>query len=369
DQRFGNLSTGDNFNYTGFYSEIEPLEFTQSLVSTISNDELENEELEHPAIINATNTGAYIISSTLSPISFDVSPALSLNQLPQIFDNLIIQLFSSIIVEVNNRNNIVITNIISNTQGINSTDESLESNNVANGPVPILQNLQIFDLLIYGLIFFILLFFAKVTRLYGWIGRKLIGVGIFVVGIFYNVEDRILAHKDVYLNNSRAEIMDFLDTVGKFGSHLREIKSKTNLASGSLMWHLKVLEDFNWIMKYKIENNTIYVSHNFESSFDPYLKKLELKLHSKYTYNLLNALKNVSYNNSITIIDIQKQVDIPNKAIRRLINKMHELEIVKINYTKPIRFQIYNFSIFNNICESLDLRENYEMIVNNIGTK
>ncbi|MHA2278008.1 MAG: hypothetical protein ACXAC2_19685, partial [Candidatus Kariarchaeaceae archaeon] len=52
----------------------------------------------------------------------------------------------------------------------------------------------------------------------------------------------------------------------------------------------------------------------------------------------------------------------PNKAIRRFVKKLEDMEIIKINHTKPIRFQIYNYSIFTSLFESQSLRKTYSKI-------
>ncbi|MHA2030091.1 MAG: hypothetical protein ACW99A_03365 [Candidatus Kariarchaeaceae archaeon] len=372
DEVVGNLSIGQSFAYTGQYAEITPIQGVRSLVSVISGElnqtggEEEDDKIEFPApaIINATSSGAKIISSTLSVLSTEVAPFIHLNQLPQIFDLLISQILSSIILEVNLQKIVTGQNTSDHTNNSDVSDNPTETdqNNIIDQTVPGVPNLQIGNLLFYGVLLIITLFISKILGVLGWINRKIIGIGIFIISAFYNVEDRILDQKDVYLNNSRAEIMDFLDTVGKFGSHLREIKSITSLGSGSLLWHLKVLEDFNWIAKYRIQSYTVYVSHNFETSFDPYLKKLELSLQSKYTYELFEALMNISFSNSITVLDLQKQTEVPNKAIRRFVKKLEDMEIIKINHTKPIRFQIYNYSIFTSLFESQSLRKTYSKI-------
>lgn len=385
EQNIGNLSIGETFTYTGQYAEIETHSQTQNLVSiismssndgddqeTTSEEEEDSDELNlpMPAIINATTNGANIISSTLSPISMNTMASLGFNQLPQIFNNLIVQLYSSFIIQANTPFQVIqpTGSEIVVSSDITSQPKETDPENILDSSVsiPILPNIQIGNLVVYGFLTLILLIVTKFLGLLNWVNRRIIGVGIFVIGIFYNVEDRILNQKDVYLNNSRAEIIDFLDVVGKFGSHLREIKSMVNLGSGALMWHLKVLEDFNWIVKYQIENNTVYVSHNFETLFDPYLKKLELQLSSKYSHQLIQALSNISFSNSITVIDLQDQTDVPNKAIRRFVNKLNEMEIITVNHTKPIRFQVFNFSILKNLLDSMVLRNTYNRIQSDI---
>ena len=50
-------------------------------------------------------------------------------------------------------------------------------------------------------------------------------------------------------NLSRQHILDYLAHIGAFGAHLRELKKVTKLGTGSILWHLQVLEDFDFIEK------------------------------------------------------------------------------------------------------------------------
>lgn len=361
DATLGNLTQSSTYTYFGQYTELEPLSSATTLV-TITNAELTDDmdgeiSFPIPAVINATTNKAHIITSSLSPFSTASNDILSLNQIPQIFDLLFEEIMLSNINIISQTSG----NIVSDPTGTDKPDEDSPLDNI-----PILPDLKFGNFLIYGILVMISLFITKILGILDWLSRKIIGVSIFIVGAFYSVEDRILDQKDVYLNQSRADIMDFLDAVGKYGSHLREIKSITNLGSGSLMWHLKVLEDFNWIVKYKIENYTVYVSYNFETTFDPYVKGLELKLQSKYTYDLIHALLSINFDTNIFISDLQDLTSIPNKAIRRFINKLAELDLVKISSQKPIQFRIYNYSILNNLNESFQIRKYYEIPDNGV---
>ena len=364
DVDFGSLTQGSTFSYSGQYAEIEPVSSASTIVSVtdINFDGEFDEEISFPApaIINATTNKAQIITSTLSPFSSNSLNPLSLNQIPQPFEVLLTEIFRSSI------------NIISQTGKTIITDTKVNENDIDDSPIdkiPLLPDLPFGNFLIYGIILLISLFITKLLGILDWVSRKAIGLGIFIIGAFYSVEDRILDQKDVYLNQSRADIMDFLDTVGKYGSHLREIKSTTHLGSGSLLWHLKVLEDFNWIVKYKIDSFTVYVAYSHETTFDPYVKSLELKLQSKYSFDLIEALLSISFDENIVISDLQDLTGVPNKAIRRFINKLAELDLVKIRSQKPIKFRIYNHSILNNLHESFRLRIEYEVSDNSVNVE
>jgi predicted transcriptional regulator len=163
-------------------------------------------------------------------------------------------------------------------------------------------------------------------------------------------------------NQARVEIIDFLEHVGRYGAHLREIKSVTNLGSGSLLWHLQVLEDFNLIEKIKVDNYTVFVNTNFAELFNPDLKEIEFNLQSKYTLEVLDMLDTYQLGEEIDLTDVETTTGINRRTLRRLMKKFEQNGLIRIIAGPSLKLEVVDKELLSKIHKSLDLRDSYKPV-------
>jgi predicted transcriptional regulator len=248
--------------------------------------------------------------------------------------------------------NITDTNNTSSTNQDTGNDE----NNEVNLPLDISFPIEYLLLL---LVLMSLVFIRKILSLFRWVGEKIIYAGVLVIGAFYNVQDRILDANDIYLNQSRVELLDYLEYIGQYGSHIRELKSLTRMGTGSLLWHLQVLEDFYFIQKYKINRNTIFVAADFVDSFDQEYKALEMNIQSKYSGILIEELVNLIDQPDISVSELEALTNVNNRTIRRFLGKLNDYEIVSYIQTSPIVIVIDDKTTIKKLNKGYEMRADY----------
>jgi predicted transcriptional regulator len=366
DTAIGNYSKGASFSYTGPVGPITPTVGSKTILSIISSNSTESDILNLdyplPVVINASTSNTMIITSTLSVIDHNGDgefDTLRLNQLPSLFETLIGELIRTYFQAFQ----------ITHFSGSPNTSKTQTTENGDSSPLN-LKGVPESGNLLYLMMFFLVLIlaltFRKIAGIGKWLIEKSFGVGILVLGAFYNVQDRILDHNDVLINQSRADIYDYLEYIGEHGAHLREIKSILKMGTGSLLWHLQVLEDFEWIIKYKIHNHTIFVATDFIDDFDHELKAIELKLQSKYTIDIIDTLLQ-GQSEMIDISTLEDLTGIHQKTIRRQIKKMHDFNLIDILDEKPLKIVIADEAKIKLISESLWKRREYQPTAPNIS--
>ncbi|MCY3412864.1 MAG: hypothetical protein INQ03_14600 [Candidatus Heimdallarchaeota archaeon] len=170
--------------------------------------------------------------------------------------------------------------------------------------------------------------YKRILRFLGWIRDYAISGFVLIVGAYFHIEDRNLNPGEVLMNQYRAQILDYLEAKGGLGMHLREIKKHTSLGSGSLLWHLQVLEDFGYIYKVNIKRNTVFVAADYLDDFDMDLKILDLKLKSENSVLLLQKLSQLS-KNQFHIEDLLHAEEMNRRTVIRFLEKLIKADIVK----------------------------------------
>lgn len=358
DQSLGDEQKDTTYDYSGKLGAVDLHENTVVIASAISststNEDIEEVDFPLPVVFNATNDKAEIIASTLSIID---SSSGFLNQIPDFFTILLQKLFN-VSFEIH-RNQIKTgdTNITdSDNTSSNTQDTANDENNEVN--LPLDYSLPI-EYLLLLLVLMGLIFIRKILSIFRWLGEKIIYAGVFVIGAFYNVQDRILDTNDVYLNQSRVELLDYLEYIGQYGSHIRELKSLTRMGTGSLLWHLQVLEDFYFIQKYKINRNTIFVAADFVDTFDTEYKALEMNIQSKYSEVLIEEMVNLIDQNEISVSGLESLTNVNNRTIRRFLGKLNDYEIVSYVQTSPIVIVIDDKATIRKLNKGYEMRADY----------
>ncbi len=362
--KIGIYDNGETFEYTGQIGSIEVSNEIQILASVNSSNSTDSDitELDYPIpiMVNASTDKSIIITCTLSPVPYvEEDQGLVLNQLPTFFDVLLGELISL------TWDSLSIQQLSDPSATISTDGNNGDKNNILQ-PRNLDFSNNFAQLLILFLFALIVIFSMKILNLIRWLFEKTLGIFLIVFGAFYNIQDRILDHNDVLLNQSRADIIDYLEYIGTYGAHLREIKSMLKMGTGSLLWHLQVLEDFGWIGKYRINNYTVFVAEDYIDKFDPDLKQIELKLHSKYSKDIIETILNYKTNGSIDISTIEDHSGINRKAIRRQIKKMYDYYLIDIINEKPLEIKILDESKLNKIYQSLWKRQEFNQKQSNI---
>lgn len=348
------------YDYSGKLGAVDLLpnvEIIATVISSTSTDEdIGDLEFPLPVVFNATVDKAEIITSTLSIID---STSGFLNQIPDFFNVLLIKLFNVSFDIHRNQINPAGTNTtdpINTSSNIQNSDATTNENNNVSLPLDISFPVAYLLLLLalMGLIFI-----RKILSLFRWFGEKIIYAGVLVIGAFYNVQDRILDANDIYLNQSRVELLDYLEYIGQYGSHIRELKSLTKMGTGSLLWHLQVLEDFYFIHKYKINRNTIFVASDFVDTFDQDYKALEMNIQSKYSETLIKELVNLIDQNEISVSELGDLTNVNNRTIRRFLAKLNDHEIVSYIQTSPIVIVIDDKVTIKKLNKGYEMRADY----------
>jgi predicted transcriptional regulator len=361
-KKVGNDTVGQTYEYSGKLGIVDLNSGVQTIASAISSDssdeDILNLDFPIPIIFNVTTNEAKTIVSTSSII--DTSDEfLKLSQIPDFFTVLISDLINYTF-NIHRNENPFQTNptgtdseTITDTQ---HTETAKNENNDISLPLDISFPLEY---MFYLLILMGLIFIRKIFSFISWFGEKAIDLGVFIVGAFYNVQDRILDANDVFLNQSRVELLDYLEYIGEYGSHIRELKSLTKMGTGSLLWHLQVLEDFYFIYKFKINRNTIFVASDFVDDFDTKYKEIEMDIQSKYSQILIEELFILKNQNEISVSELEELTSVNNRTIRRFLSKLNDYEIVSYIQTSPIIITIANKDMLQRLNKSYELRADY----------
>ncbi len=224
-----------------------------------------------------------------------------------------------------------------------------------------LDPIQQITLSIIGLLVLIGLFFRKVSSVLNFLVEKSWILSIFFVGSLYNLSNRQLNNNEVLMNRVRELIMQYLEHVGKYGAHLREVKAALDLGMGNLLWHLQILEEYGWVEQFKIGRFNVYVATEFINQFDIDLKETELELKSKHTINILQTLLNEDLD-SFNITYIAGQSDSNRKTVRNQINVLKRHKIVVVD-EEGITIDFRKIEL---ILESLTLRNNFVLDKNDV---
>jgi predicted transcriptional regulator len=219
------------------------------------------------------------------------------------------------------------------------------------------------------LLVLILIFIRRVLGIFRWFFEKSIGGFIFIIGAFYNVQDRYLDHNDVLLNQTRAKIMAYLEHIGRTGAHLREIKSTLQIGTGALLWHLQVLEDFGWLEQYKISRYSIFVASEYAHTFDPNQKELEMKLQSKHTHKIVETLTRIDHQDGINISELSSTTSIDRKTVRRIVKVLERYGSLELEKGKETRIFVLNSQPLEKILDSIEQRDSFDHQVSAIDVQ
>ena len=137
----------------------------------------------------------------------------------------------------------------------------------------------------------------------------------------YLAEGSTLTKPNVLDNEKRNTIYNFI--LENPGTYFNKLVKNLNLNSNVIIWHLKILEKFNYIQKTLIDNRMIYFKHNMNLSKVQkiyFLKKKEIK-------RILNFFK--ENNSGVTKTRLAESLNMHYNTLKKYVNKLEKLSLIK----------------------------------------
>lgn len=157
---------------------------------------------------------------------------------------------------------------------------------------------------------------------------------LFIVGIvvglavtIYLPSRKVTAIQALH-HDKRREIMDALHEAGEHGMVMKELKELIQLPQTTLLWHLDVLQEFEFITRVKIHKQIIIISNDFLESFDPRLKELELSFQSEQGEKFREFISSKTPNEAFTISEVLEYTKWHEKTLKRHFKRLIHLGIM-----------------------------------------
>jgi predicted transcriptional regulator len=171
-----------------------------------------------------------------------------------------------------------------------------------------------------GFLGFILYFIRRYWMLF---------IGIFIaIGTALYIPNRKLDAVQVVHHDSRQRIMDTLLNVQGRGETFRNLSADLEIPTPTLLWHLKILEDFELIRRMKIRREVVIVAEDYYNEFDPTIKELELSFKSDQGLIFRDFLKSLDMDASFTLEGIIRITKWNRKTALRHLNRLTSLGIL-----------------------------------------
>lgn len=150
-----------------------------------------------------------------------------------------------------------------------------------------------------------------------------------------------LTKDDILSIQTRKNIFDYIKK--KPGININEIKNEFNLGSNQVLWHLRMLNDFEFIRIVKIGNQKAI----FDINFDDKQENIIFHLRNEKIQEIMNLLKNS--NEALKPTIISESLNIHYNTIKKYLDILLKLKIIiKVNGNKKKRYQI-NYDIYQNL--------------------
>lgn len=181
------------------------------------------------------------------------------------------------------------------------------------------------------------------------------GILVFIGTLIYH-PDRKLDAMEVLNHTKRQKIMDLLNIQAEQGETFRNLSEKLKVPVPTLLWHLKILEDFSFIQMFKIRRETVIVSQDYVKKFDPIIKEFELSFKSSQAQLFKAFLINLKPNQTFTIKDVIYCTKWNIRTAKRHLNHLNSLKILDISkgtknfFVNPkycTKIQLFNEKVTN----------------------
>ncbi len=347
-------NTSELFNYTGSLLEVET---DANIIANVIAGDFSNDTVNYPIPILFNSSKIY--TSPINVVEKNneglmLSQAATLNFVDSLLIGIVEDETENIYIQNSkqNTNSDINSDLSTDASTVDSSiNDTVASNTIDQGNKPSTQLNQPIFLFLSFLFLIAMLFYRKISDLLKWLYEKTLGM-VFVVGAYFTIHKRNLTHNEVLYNSYRNDILNYLNHVGQYGAHLREIKSRFDLGTGTLLWHLQMLEDYGMVDVYSIGRSKVYILPDHVIKFNPKLKELELKLQSEKSIIILEYLK--EYNEG-SIRSLSEKTGIPRKTILRILRKLSSYGILEI--LDDGTFKIIDKDAINKLNESNRLRK------------
>jgi len=148
------------------------------------------------------------------------------------------------------------------------------------------------------------------------------GIIGLIAHIAYVPTRRRLTRTEVLKNTTRSNILNFVESSGSQGTHLREIQRKVGCGVSSLLWHLQTLEDFHLIDSMKVGRYTLFFSSDIEFEQDDFSTILRTEMAKKIWMYLLDN------KNPQKLASIAKSASCHPETARYHLKKLEDLQII-----------------------------------------
>ena len=133
---------------------------------------------------------------------------------------------------------------------------------------------------------------------------------------------------DVLKHSTRQKIIDILYEQAEHGETFRNLNKKIKIPVQTLLWHLKILQDFSLIETFKIRRELVIVAQEFVQNFNPLMKELELSFKSPQAQSFRIFLGNLNTYDTFTLENVIKRTNWNRKTAQRHLNYLCKIQIL-----------------------------------------
>ena len=159
------------------------------------------------------------------------------------------------------------------------------------------------------------------------------------VNILIYCPERNLDALDVLNHTTRQKIMDILNEQAEHGETFKKLSQTLHVPTPTLIWHLKMLEEFSFIQIFKIHREIVIVAQEFVRVFDPIQKEFELSFTSLQAQLFKTFILNLYPCQEFTVKEVSTYTHWNIKTAQRHLNHLCKLGILRVNTNEK---RVYN---------------------------
>ena len=137
---------------------------------------------------------------------------------------------------------------------------------------------------------------------------------------------------DIYNSDSRNNIINLLIFKKNQGETLRNLSRELLIPVPTLLWHIKILENFGFITKFKIKREIVIIHTEFSNDFYYELNLLELTFKSSKAKLVYNYLLTLEKDQPLNVKSILMFTSWSTRTLLRYFSKLVELGIIEKNF-------------------------------------
>lgn len=149
------------------------------------------------------------------------------------------------------------------------------------------------------------------------------GLIFFIAHVTYSPQRRRISVEELLDNELRGTIIDYLESKGGQGAHLREIQRELGCGISTLLWHLQALDDFNFVTHEKIGKYHIFYVTG-EKSIQT--SEIALALKSDVAKDLCRVL--IRKKKPLSLSKISREISVHHSSVQHHIKKLLDLEVI-----------------------------------------